>query len=93
MDRQKVYELINGERQYQEDLPQHQDKIQQQNTPVASWIIYMKHLLCKAEEQIYFMNVKGALEYVRKCTAVGIACMEHNETPERVNPYRKENNV
>jgi len=89
MKRQQVYELIDGERQYQEDMPLHQDKKQQAETPVASWIIYMENLLAMAKNKIYYLDEKSALEYIRKCTAVGVACMEHNETPPRKNPYKK----
>ena len=81
--RKKVYRLIDGEREYQEAMPQHQDKMQQANTSVAAWIIYMKKQLVKAEDRIYYLDEKGALALVRKCTAVGVACMEHNDTPAR----------
>jgi len=87
--REEVYRLIDGERKYQEDLPQHQNKKQQRNTSVAAWIIYMEKQLKEAKEKIYFMDEKAALEFIRKCVAVGVACMEYNETPPRINPYRK----
>lgn len=83
MKRENVYKLIDGEREYQEAMPLHQDKMQQVNTPVAAWIIYMKKQLAGAEEKIYFLNEREALAFIRKCTAVGVACMEHNDTPAR----------
>ena len=83
MEREQVFDLINGERIYQEAMPSHQDKMQQSNTPVAAWIIYMEIQLNRAKNHIYFMNERKALEFVRKCTAVGVACMEHNNTPPR----------
>lgn len=83
MLRSDVYKLINGERDHQEAMPEHQDKVQQANTSVAAWIIYMKKQLAKAEDRIYYLDEKGALALIRKCTAVGVACMEHNETPAR----------
>lgn len=84
MTREDVYRLIDGERTYQEGMPQHQDKMQQANTPVAAWIIYMKKQLAEAEDRIYDLDERGALAPIRKCTAVGVACMEHNDTPARV---------
>lgn len=89
MTRKEVFNLIDEERQYQDDLPHHQDKEQQRKTPVAAWVIYMKKLLREAEDRIYFMDEQTALEYIRKCTAVGVACMEYNDTPARINPYRE----
>jgi len=87
--REKVYKLIDGEREYQEDMPQHTDKERQKNTSVAAWIIYMDKLIQEAKERIYFMDENGALEFVRKTTAVGVACMEYNSTLPRKNPYRQ----
>ena len=82
MDRQDVYKLIDGEREYQNNLPHHSAE-QDAQTSVAAWIIYMKQLLNTAEQEIYNMDEGAALEYVRKTTAVGVACMEHNETRPR----------
>lgn len=83
MLRTGVYKLIDGERDYQEAIPAHADKVQQSKTSVAAWIIYMRAQLVGAEQRIYFMDEPGALEFVRKCTAVGVACMEHNDTAPR----------
>ncbi len=83
MKREQVFDLINDERAYQEAMPQHQDKVQQSNTSIAAWIIYMEKQLVGAKEKIYNMDKQGALVFVRKCTAVGVACMEHNDTPGR----------
>lgn len=88
-NREKVYCLINGERDYQDAMPQHKDKEQQRNTPIASWILYMEKLIVNAKDEIYRMDEQGALEFIRKATAVGVACMEYNETPPRINPYKK----
>lgn len=84
MKREHVYKLIDEERKYQEAMPDHQDKVQQANTSVAAWIIYMEKQLAGAKERIYFIDEYGALSFIRKCTAVGVACMEHNETPARI---------
>ena len=89
MTRREVYILIDGERTYQEGMDEHQDKMQQANTPVAAWIIYMEKQLAAAKDQIYYLNEHKALAHIRKCTAVGVACMEHNDTPARYLKGRK----
>ena len=89
MSRKDVYKLIDGEREYQEDMPEHSDKVAQNNTSIAAWLIYIERLLTNAKDRIYYLDEKGALECIRKLTAVGVACMEHNDTPVRVNPYIK----
>ncbi len=83
MKREDVFRLIDGEREYQEAMSQHQDKMQQAHIPVAAWIIYMEKQLARARDQIYELDEQGALAFVRKCTAVGVVCMEHNDTPAR----------
>ena len=50
---------------------------------VAEWIIYMEQLLNQAKAGVYSLDKDGALEFIRKTTAVGVACMEYNETPSR----------
>ena len=88
--REKVFNLINEEREYQDNMPQHANKEQQRATSVAAWIIYMQKLLDKAGDKIYDMDERGALEYIRKCAAVGVACMEYNNTPHRTKPALEE---
>jgi hypothetical protein len=83
MKRDDVYNLIDGERLYQDSMPEHQNRKQQINTSVAAWIIYMETQLARARIEIYNMNEQEALEFIRKCTAVGVACMEYNETLPR----------
>ena len=79
-----VFDLIMGERIYQENMLEHADKKQQRETAVAAWLIYMEKHIQLAKDEIYCMNEKAALEHIRKITALGFACMEHNETPARV---------
>ena len=83
MKREDVYSLIDGERDYQEAMPQHQDKMQQANTSVAAWGVYMLEHLNRANLAIYNLDEIKALEQIRKVTALGVACMEHNDTPAR----------
>lgn len=84
MLRTDVYRLIDRERDYQESLPLHQDKVQQKETPIAAWLIYIEEQIREAKFAIYNLDGDTALEHIRKATAVGVACMEHNETLPRL---------
>jgi hypothetical protein len=90
MIRENVFELINGERNYQDSqlgrkavLSDEQLEISDGKAPVAAWIIFMEKHLIQAKQAIYDLSESGALEEVRKITALGVACMEHNDTLPR----------
>lgn len=82
MNREQVFTLIDGEREYQDSLPHHSHD-QDVNTPVAAWLLYMEQHLQNAKDNIYFLHPDRALEEVRKVAALAVACMEHNETKAR----------
>ena len=82
MRREQVYKLIDSERHYQENLPYYSAE-QDSKHSVASWIIAMEKHLANAKEEIYKLDDIAALEEVRKVVAIGVACMENNDTPER----------
>lgn len=85
MNRNDVYKLIDGERDYQEskwDGSKH--------TP-AEWIVYMenylneaKHFLSREADSI---AIPKAMEIIRKVTAMGVAAMEQIDTNPRVIQY------
>lgn len=84
MERKKVYEVINSEREYQihrhvAQATPHRDK----DHSVADWLIYMKEHIRRAEKHLYSLNQNRALNEIRKVTALGVACMENNETQPR----------
>jgi hypothetical protein len=82
MTRKQVYELIDGERDYQNTDPHdvgHKDSLRS----IADWLIYIEHHLAIAKVRVYGPNEELALNEVRKITALGVACMEHNETRPR----------
>ena len=83
MERESVYKIIDGERDYQDSKWPEPRPLSDDITPVAAWILYMETHLNKAKEFIYFLDEKKALEELRKVTALGVACMENNETPAR----------
>lgn len=82
MKRSDVYDIIDTERNYQDNKPGH-TKERDESLSVAEWIIYMNNHLSKAMDAVYDMNEEAALEEIRKVTALGVACMEHNETKPR----------
>ena len=86
MERTEVYKLIDEEREYQlqrhefvnAEFP-HRDK----DHHVADWIIYMETQLEEAKKEVYSLDTNKALSHIRKVAALGVACMEYNETPSR----------
>jgi len=82
MKREDVYKLIDSERDYQESRWQASDD---KETSVAEWLIYIEHHVEQAKSAIYNIHKDEALEHIRKLTALGVACMEHNETKPRSN--------
>lgn len=87
MNREEVYALIDGERDYQ-------DKKWNENTTISKgihspdeWILYMQSYLAEAahilaREAATTARAK-AMAIVRKVTAMGVRAMEQNETPAR----------
>lgn len=86
MEREKVYQLIESERGYQEKRWMEglrPDQIHDKDKSVAEWIVYMDFVLNKAKESVYNLNKEEALANIRKLSAICVACMEHNDTPSR----------
>ncbi|KKL83573.1 hypothetical protein LCGC14_1973410 [marine sediment metagenome] len=88
--REKVYTIIDGERNYQKSRWG-----DDQETEINSFILYMEHHLQRAREvastQTNGNNSPGAtgessLDCIRKVTALGVACMEANGAPTRAKP-------
>jgi len=81
MNRQDVYKLIDGERDYQDKkwIRPESDV----DHSIADWLIYMEEMLIRAKKELYFLKYDLALEFIRKLTALGVACMECNETKSR----------
>ena len=83
MTRQRVYKLIDGERDYQDARWSDGRPMSDETTPVAAWILYMEKHLSLAKERVYNLDENAALSQIRKVTALGVACMENNKTPAR----------
>ena len=78
MNRKDVFELIDDEREYQNDT-------QADDTAysVADWVIFIENQVAQAKQEVYNMAPHKALEHVRKIAALAVACMEHNRTESR----------
>ena len=84
MKREDVYKLIDGERAYQiERHKNHKVPHRDEDHSVADWITYIEYNVTKVKFWIYHLETEHALREIRKVTALGVACMEYNETPPR----------
>ena len=86
MKRSDVYKLIDCERQYQisrHEVLYAEKPHRDEDHSVADWLIYIMKQVGYAKAEIYKLNTDAALEHIRKITALGVACMEHNETKGR----------
>lgn len=92
MKREKVYELLDSERDYQDwrwDNGMIRDRLKDEEKSVADWVNYMEFHLNLAKEHIYMLRKDDALSEVRKITALGVACMEKNDTKPRNDNYKE----
>jgi len=80
--RMRVYRKIDGERDYQDEQPQNNPNHDAEHS-VADWILFMEYHLNRAKENMYKLDSKGAMDQIRKVTALGVVAMEYNETPDR----------
>jgi hypothetical protein len=78
--RREVYNAIDGERDYQElrwIRPLHTHS-------VTEYLVYIEHYLNKAKLAVSTQDgEQGALDDLRKITALGVAAMEENGAKER----------
>lgn len=84
MEREKVYSILDGERAYQNTVRKDNENEtrQDEEKPVADFILYMDHTLNKAKDAIYTLD-EEALSLIRKVTALGVATGEAFGFPER----------
>ena len=87
--REDVYKIIDGERAYQDTVRKEyeHDERDQLNISLAEWLLYIETQLNKAKAAVYALSDEATtMCIVRKITALGVACMENNGTPERFLP-------
>lgn len=79
--RQDAFEAIEGEREHQD---QKWGTLQEHPHEVGSWLTIMRKHLTDAETAFCgHGGDAGALEAIRKVSAVGVACMEQHGAPKR----------
>lgn len=80
MDRDEVFAILSEERDYQDQKwpkPKHTHE-------VAAYLVFMQGFLTKAIAAISIEDGdRGGLNYLRKVTALGVACMEENGAVRR----------
>ena len=84
----KVIEVIDSELKFAkglwEVLPLEERPLRDNEKPVEFWIMHMERYLRQAQDGCYGTDKTPALEAIRKLVALGVRCMENNETPKRV---------
>jgi len=85
MERQEVYRILDGERDYQNTVRKENEKDTREDyeKSIADFVIYMEHTLNKAKTSIYTLDDEEALAMIRKVTALGVAAGESFGFPER----------
>ncbi len=78
MERKEVYELIDGEREYQNTVRKEneQETREDEEKSVADFILYMENKLAEAKHHIYYLSNEAAMDSIRKVTGLGVAAME-----------------
>lgn len=83
MEREDVYKLIDGEREYQNE--RWKNDIMPSGT--WEWIVYMEDYLTEAKHILSRQEAPecypAAMAIIRKVTAMGVAAMEQIKTPAR----------
>jgi hypothetical protein len=78
VSRRDVYDIIDGERDYQDK------KWSGDIHSVGDWIVFMRTYLTQAETRFSKeVGDSGALDEIRKVAALAVACMEQNGYVER----------
>lgn len=84
MTRQKVYEVIDSERAYQDN--KYGGVSNALKNTLGDWIFHMQRHLDDARkaDNISFVNHQEVLEELKKVVALGVACLEINGVVGRV---------
>jgi len=89
MEKNEVYNRVDGELNYQDlkwVVRREENGTPDESKPPAEWINYIEWHLSKAKERVYFLDDEGALEEIRKVTALGVRALMIHGCPERVIP-------
>jgi hypothetical protein len=85
--RKAVYKLIDGERDYQDEV---WDDMDSQWTP-AEWLSFIEEYVGKAKDALLgcptvAIGRSNQMAVIRKIAGLAVVAMENNDTPERM-PY------
>jgi len=85
MTRHDVYEVVDGERAYQDAMEKGPGgRTDGQQKQVGAFLSLMQHALAEARRAYYERQGDDpTLEFVRKLTALGVQCMEVHGAPAR----------
>ena len=87
MDRKKVYELIDGERTYQDSRWNSETTASGGLHNPEEWVMYMSDYLAEASHILSRESVNTAypkaMEIIRKVTTMGVCAMEQIDTKPR----------
>ena len=85
--REEVYKAIDSERNYQDHRWSPETTRTGGQHSIDEWILYMEHYLTEARSIATRLPADAAnregLPFIRKVTAMGVACMEQNGAPMR----------
>lgn len=82
MNREKVYSVIDGERDYQDEQAAKWDH---KGIPsVAAELLMMEEYMAKARTMwVNSTNDQAALDMLRKVVGIGVRCFENHSVPSR----------
>lgn len=83
MKRNKIYKVIDGERDYQDKKWGGKDHDKEHG--IIDWIEFMENIL-ETAYQYSELDEEKALDELRQVVALGIACFEIHGVPDRVIP-------
>ena len=85
--REEVYKAIDGERNYQDDRWNESTTTSAGLHSVTEFVLYMEHYLTETRRLLSTQASPKAeqdgLDFIRKVTALGVACMEQNGVVKR----------
>lgn len=82
MERAKVYELINGERSYQDTLPP--SRTDGSSKTVGDYLVLLDVYIRRAKDDwAGNAGYEQSLDEIRKIAGIAVRCMEEHDAPAR----------
>jgi hypothetical protein len=90
MTREEVYQLVDGERDYQDRLSSERTDGTQHS--VGDYVTMLTHYVNKLQEAWTMKSGNAAaLDVMRKCAGIAVHCMEDHGAPARKSPVEISN--